>query len=183
MNGVFFFVFLLSTGWFLLFDPSSFLPTLLSGAQKAATLSLFLLSVYTVWMGLLKVAEESGLHKKAAKLLRPAVGKLFLTDDEEAIGYLSMNLAANMLGVSGAATPYGIKGAERLKEGTHARFSHAMLLVVNATSVQLVPTTVLSLFISYHAQNPYSILLPTFLCTLFTTGMGILFVKLFIRKE
>lgn len=182
MNSVFFILFFLSTGWFLIFSPDAFLPTLLSGAQKAASLCVFLLAVYSVWMGFMKTAEESGLHRGVAKLLRPAVKKLFLTEDEKAIGYLSMNLAANLLGVSGAATPYGIKGAKALEGGTHARVSHAMLLVINAAGIELIPTTVLSLLTAYHAQNPYSILLPTLISSVFTTGMGILLVRLFIKK-
>lgn len=183
MNGVFFVIFLFSTAWFLIFSPDSFLPALLSGAERASSLCVFLLAVYAVWMGLLKTAEESGLHKNVASFLRPAVKKLFLTDDEEATSYLSMNLAANLLGVSGAATPYGIKAAKSLKDGTHARVSQAMLLVVNAAGVQLIPTTAISVLLSYQATNPYAVLLPTLLCSLFTAGTGILLVKIFIKDR
>jgi spore maturation protein A len=88
-----------------------------------------------------------------------------------------------MLGLSGVATPFGIKAANSLKGATHARVSASMLLVVNATSIQLLPTTAMALLISYGASDPASVLLPSLLSSAFTTALGVVLVKLFIRKE
>lgn len=183
MNVVFAVVFLLSALYFLLFAPNEFLPALLSGAGKAGTLSLSLLTVYCVWMGLTELMEECGINRKISKVLKPSVKKLFKVTDEEAIGYITMNLSANMLGISGAATPFGIKAANRLQELPHARVSSSMLLVINATSVQILPSTVIALLVSFQAKNPASVILPSLLASIFTTGMGILLVKIFIRKD
>jgi spore maturation protein A len=183
MNVVFPLVFLLSALYFLLFAPDSFLPALLSGAQKAATLSLSLVAVYAVWMGFGGVVEACGGNRFLAKKLDSAVKKLFSVSDEKTAEYITVNLSANMLGLSGVATPFGIKAANSLKGATHARISASMLLVVNATSIQLLPTTAMALLISFQAKNPVAILLPSFLSSAFTTVLGVILVKLFIRKE
>lgn len=183
MNGIFLVIFLLCAGYFLIFDPEVFLSVLLGGAQKAATLCLSLVVIYSVWMGLLEVMEESGLNKKISRLLRPVVGKLFHTQDKEAVECISLNLSANMLGISGAATPFGIRAIERLENKPFSLYNHGMLFVLNATSVQILPTTVLALLLSYGATDAYSIILPSLLATAVSTIVGVLGVKLFLRKE
>jgi spore maturation protein A len=182
MNVVFPVIFLLSAVYFLLFAPDRFLPAMLSGAQKAATLSLSLVAVYAVWLGFSGVVEDCGLNRFFAKKLNPVVKKVFSVSDEKTAEYITLNLSANMLGLSGAATPYGIKAAKSLKGGTHARVSASMLLVVNATSIQLLPTTAMALLVSY-GSSAASVILPSFLASAFTTALGALLVKLFIRKE
>ena len=183
MNGIFLVLFLLCAGYFLLFAPESFLPVLLSGATRAGTVCLSLVAVYCVWMGLMQVMEACGLNRLLSRGLRPAVKGLFDTDDEGAVECLSMNLSANMLGLSGAATPFGIRAAERLDGGKNIRYNQSMLFVLNATSVQILPTTVLGLLLSYGAADAYSIILPSLLSTAASTLLGVLGVKLLIRKD
>lgn len=183
MNGIFFAIFLLCTAYFILFDPAEFLPALLAGGQKAATVCLSLVAVYAVWMGLLQVMEACGLNRRLSRGLRPVVRRLFATDDDTAVECLSMNLSANMLGLSGAATPFGIRAAERLSAGKNARYNQSMLFVLSATSVQILPTTVLGLLLSYGAQNAYSILLPSLFASAVSTLLGVAGVIVFIRKE
>lgn len=183
MNGIFPLIFLLCTLWFLVFSPESFLPALLSGGQKAATLCLSLLCAYTVFLGLTQVMEECGLSRKLSRLLRPLIRKLFGVTDEQAAEYISLNLSANMLGVGGAATPLGVRAAERLQTLPDKRFTHSMLFVVNATSVQILPTTVLALLASYGAENPSAVVLPSLLASALSTLLGVLLVNLFVRRN
>lgn len=183
MNVIFSVLFLVCTCYFLIFSPQSFLSVLSVGAEKAVTLSISLLAIYAVWLGFMQLLEECKLTDGLAKILKPLIKRLFKTNDEESIKYLSMNLSSNALGVSGAATPFGIKAAKSLEGGTHVRFSHSMLFVINATSVQLLPTTVLTLMSSYGAKNAYSIILPSLICTTFTTALGILLVMLFLKRR
>ncbi len=171
MNAIFAAIFAAAGAVFLFTDPDGFLPALLGGAEKAAALSLSLLSVYCVWLGFFKVLEKSGLSDKLARLFFPAAKKLFRTDDREAVFLASCNLSANLLGLPGAPTPLGIKATDRfLKENN--RFGADMLFVLNATSLQLLPTTVLALRTAAGSLSPADILLPTLLCTLFTTLFG-----------
>lgn len=183
MNGIFLVVFILCSLYFLVFSPENFLPTLLGGTQKAATLTLSLVAVYSVWMGFAAVMEKSGLNEKVSRILQPVIKKLFHTQDERTLTYLSLNLSANMLGISGAATPFGIEAAQRLDDTPFARYNQNMLFVLNATGVQILPTTVLALFISYDAADAYSLILPSLLASAISTVTGVIAVKLFIRKD
>ena len=96
-------------------SPDAVLAAFLSGGEKALSLTLKLLVIYAVWMGVFSLAEKSGLCSKVAKLLRPANRLLFGELPEKANDYMSMNLAANLLGMSGATTPYGIKSVGKIQ--------------------------------------------------------------------
>ena len=150
-------------------------------------LCVSLLAAYAAWLGLMKLWEESGVTRGISKLLRPVCKKLFKTRDEEALSAIGMNLSANLLGIGGAATPYGIRAATLLDKSPDARYSSSMLFVVNATSLQLIPTSVVALRLSAGSAAAADIILPTMLATAFSTVLGVLLVKLFVptaaRKE
>lgn len=183
MNGVFPLIFLLCTLLFLALSPEEFLPALLRGVSSAARLSLSLLAVYAVFLGLSAVMEDCGLNEKLSRLLRAPVKKLFGVRDEKTCEAICLNLSANMLGLGGVATPFGISAAERLETAPNARYARSLLLVLNATSVQLFPSTVLALLVSYGAQNPSAVILPSLAASAFSTIVGILLVNLFLRKK
>ncbi len=180
MNGIFTAVFFLSALLFLIFSPDSFLPALLEGGQKAATLSLSLLAVYCVWLGFFRVMEQSGLSSRISTLFLPVCKKLFRTEDKRAVFLASGNLTANMLGLPGAPTPLGIQATERFMNAGNT-YAASMLFVLNATSLQLIPTTVIALRASYGAQSPADVFLPTLIATLFSTLLGALCVRLFVK--
>ena len=187
MNAVFAAIFILSAAVLLVVDPSGFLPALLDGATRSATLSLSLLATYAAWLGLMKLWEESGVARGISKLLKPLCRNLFKTEDEEALSAIGMNLSANLLGIGGAATPYGIRAATLLDKSKNARYSSSMLFVINATSLQLIPTSVVAFRIAAGSASAADIILPTMLATAFSSVLGVLLVKLFIpagkRKE
>ena len=116
MNALYLLLFLLSGAVLLLSDPAAFLPALLDGASRAAVLSASLLASYAVWLGLMRLWEESGVTRGISRLLRPLSRRLFKTDDEETLSAIGMNLSANLLGIGSAATPYGIRAAELLEQ-------------------------------------------------------------------
>lgn len=172
MNFLFALFFLLSALLFLLHDPSGFLPALLSGAEKAASLSLALLSSYCVWLGFFAVLEKSGISAGMAKIFYPFARKLFRSENKEAIALACGNLSANMLGLPGAPTPLGIKANEKfLSDGNG--FASDMLFLLNATSLQLLPATVVALRASLGSASPADIVAPTLVCTLFSTAVGV----------
>lgn len=171
MNGIFAIVFLISGLATLFLDPEGFLSALLKGGEKAATLSLSLLAVYCVWLGFFKVMEQSGVSEKLARALSPVAGKIFRSRNKEALFYASCNLSANFLGLPGAPTPLGKKAAEKFcAAGEH--YAADMLFVLNATSLQLLPTTVIALRLAYGSLQATDIFLPTLLATLFSTLVG-----------
>ncbi len=173
MNLIFAAVFLASALVFLFLRPDGFLAAMLTGAEKAATLSLSLLAVYCVWLGFFRVLEKSGLEKKLSSLLRPALKKLFRSDDEEALSLAGENLSANFLGLPGAPTPLGIRATGKFLENKE-EYAADLLFVLNATSLQLLPTTVIALRLAAGSLAPADILLPTLLATAFTSLSGVL---------
>ena len=164
-------------------SPDLFFATLLDGASKAATTCLALLSSYAVWMGLIRVWEDCGIAEKVAKLVKPAAKKLLKTDDEEALTAVSMNLSVNLLGISGAATPYGIQAANLLDKTDNAEYASAMFFVLNATSLQLLPASMVAVRTSFGSANPTDIILPTLLTTLFSTLLGVVLTALFLKPK
>lgn len=173
MNAAFALVFTLASAVFLIFRPDGFLPALLSGAEKAAVLSLSLLASYCVWLGFFEVLERSGLSDALSKRLRPLTRRLFRSDSEEALSAATGNLTANLLGLPGAPTPLGIRATQAfLREGNG--YAAELLFVLNATSLQLFPTTVIALRLSAGSASPADIFLPTLLATLVSSAAGLL---------
>ena len=183
MNILFAFVFLLSTFLILCTAPELFLSTLLDGAGKGATVCISLVATYSVWLGLMRVWEDSGVARAVSKLVKPLAKKLFKTENEDALQAISMNLSVNLLGISGAATPYGIKAANLLDKTENAEYSSAMLFVLNATSIQILPTSIIAVRVAMHSAAPNAIVIPTILASALSTVLGIILTKIFIQPK
>ncbi|MGN0806754.1 MAG: nucleoside recognition domain-containing protein [Candidatus Coproplasma sp.] len=171
MNAVFIAITLVSALIMLVYSPEQFLPAVLSGGESALKCAVTLFCIYAFWMGLSAVAEEARLTHSVAKLLTPACRKLFKTKDTEAVKDISMNIGCNLLGIGGAATPYAVSAIGRL-EGEKNYFAQDLLFVINATSVQLIPATVIALRASLGSVAPHDITLPSFLATAVSTLCG-----------
>ena len=183
MNALFGIIFLVCAFLLLCSSPETFLATLLDGAGKAATLCLSFVATYAVWMGLMQVWQDSGVTRLISKLLKPIMRKLLKTEDDDALQAVCMNVSVNMLGISGAATPYGIKAANLLDKTKNAEYSSAMLFVLNATSLQLLPTSLVAVRTSMQSASPTDIILPTILASLFSTLLGVTLTMLFLRPK
>lgn len=183
MNAIFTVIFILCNGVLLILSPENFLSALLDGASKSATLCLSLVASYAIWLGLMNVWQDSGVTNAASRLLKPLSKRLFKTDDEETLNAVSMNLSVNLLGVSGAATPYGIKAAQLLDKTDEAEYASSMLFVLNATSIQLIPTSVIGIRVALGSSAPLDILLPTLITTAFSTILGVVLTRLLIPPK
>lgn len=171
MNVIFTTIFLLSAGVLLFTAPADFLPALLDGSLNAAKCCLTLLCIYVVWMGLSAVAEDAKITEKAANLLKKPCGKLFKTDNRAAIENITMNISCNLLGIGGAATPYGVKAVNELEKDGNA-FAQNLLFIINATSIQLIPATVIALRASAGSVAAHDIALPSLIATAVSTFIG-----------
>ena len=183
MNILFTILFLSSATLLLCTEPESLLPALLDGAGKGATVCISLIATYSVWMGLMQLWEDCGIANKISRLVKPIARRLFKTDDEDALHAISMNLSVNLLGISGVATPYGIKAAKLLDKTEHAEYASAMFFVLNATSLQLLPASMVTLRTSLQSAAPADIILPTLITTLFSTLLGVGLTVLFLRPK
>lgn len=176
MNAIFFIFCTLSIIVSAIFSPDEVLPAMLGGTEKAILLSITLLSVYSLWLGVFKIAELSGLTQKLAKALRPIIKPLFGKTSKKTEEYIALNLSTNLLGMSGLATPLGIAACENLEKENN--FSGAQtLFVIAATSIQILPSSVMSLMASFNSENPSRIILPSLLSTALSTALGIIFIK------
>lgn len=173
MNGIFLIVICICALGFLVISPDSFLTALLNGASKSASLCLALLSTYAVWLGLMQVWEDSGVSRSFSKRLHPIAAKMFKTQDEQALNAVCMNLSVNLLGISGAATPYGIQAAKLLDKTKHAEYASAIFFLLNATSLQLFPSSIVAVRTSLHSANPTDVVLPILLSSLFATLLAV----------
>lgn len=171
MNVIFTVVFLLSAAAMCLYAPADFLPAMLDGAHNAAKFAVTLLCIYVVWMGLSAVAEDSRLTHKMARLLSKPCRKIFRTNNEEAVKDITMNVSCNLLGIGGAATPYAVKAVNALEKDKND-FAQNLLFIINATSIQLIPTTVIALRASAGSVSAADIALPSLLATLVSTLTG-----------
>ncbi|WAA13804.1 nucleoside recognition domain-containing protein [Fervidibacillus halotolerans] len=160
------------------------------GAQEAVTLCIGLISVLVFWLGLMNIARHSGLLDTFAKGFRPIVQRLFpeVPANHPAMGYILSNMMANMFGLGNAATPFGIKAMEELKalNGGRPSASRSMItfLVINTSSLTIIPTTVLAIRMNYDSISPAEIVLPTMIATFCSTTGGILIDRyIYYRKH
>ena len=178
----------------LKFDPVRFVKMndvtndgIISSAKAAVELSIGLIGIMALWLGVMKIAEQSGLVAKLAALLKPLTRRLFpdVPPDHPAMGAMIMNIAANMLGLANAATPLGLKAMEELntlnpKAGT-ATDAMCTFLVINTSNVQLIPATVIALRAAAGSANPAEIIGPVFFATIISLVVGVTVVKLLAR--
>lgn len=183
MNTIFLLLFLAASVSLLFFNPAIFLPTVLEAASAAASLCVALLASYAVWMGLMKLWEKSGVTRGVSRALRPLCRRLFKIQDERTLEAVSANLSCNFLGIGGAATPYGIEAAKLLDSAEDPEYSSCMFFALNATSIQLLPTSVVGIRAALGSGAPADIILPTLLCTAFSTVTACFFTWLFLRPK
>lgn len=164
--------------------PEAAFPTMIDGVTHAIELSIKLCAIYAVWLSVLKMVEATSLDKKLSKLLRPIVRKIFKNESDEAYDYISINLAANMFGMGGVATPAGIKAMSAMSDDSdRASDNMIMLLVINATSIQLIPATVIAMRAGANSQSPSDIILPTLISSGIATLVGAIMCKVLSLKK
>ena len=160
---------------------------LLNGGQEAIRLGITLGGAMCVWNGLMAVAEEAGITRGLARLLRPVLRLLFprLDPDGEAARAISLNFTANFLGLGNAATPLGLKAMEALRATmpTPGTASDEMVtfVVMNTASLQLFPATVIALRQAAGSTSPTGILPAVWAASLGTFALAILASRVFRR--
>lgn len=171
---------------FLKGDPSLAVDAMLRGTADAVTLCLSLAGAYLLWMGLMGIAKEAGLMDALSIRMRPLIRKL-MPNAKSAAGPITLNFAANFLGLGNAATPFGLAAMQELEKENpvpgRATDEMCMFLCINASAIQLFPTTVISLLVSAGSRNPYRIVLPALLATLASTATAVLLCLIFRRKR
>lgn len=161
--------------------------SVVSSADSTIKLIIGIVGVMCFWCGIIKIAEKSGLMKILSKGLRPILKFIFKKEgrDEEAMGAIIMNMTSNMMGVSNAATPFGIKAMEEMQKlnPSKDRASDDMVtfLVLNAACIQFIPTTVISIRAAAGSANPGIIIVPAIIATSLAAVVGVIVCKILQR--
>jgi spore maturation protein A len=163
----------------------AFTKAMFEAGKAAVEISLYLVGIVSLWLGITKILEDAGLIYKLSNFFRPAISLLFrnIPAGHPAISSMTLNLLANLFGIGNAATPLGIKAMEDLQtlnpEADAVTFEMMLFIVINTSSIQLVPFTVIGLLASYGATNPNVIVLPTFLATVASSATAVVILFLF----
>lgn len=160
-------------------NPDAAVTAMISGSHAAVDLAINLVALYGFWLGFFAILEKLNISAFISKLLRPLIRFLFKDIDAETEKYISMNMSANLLGLGNAATPMGINAINLLAKGkTYATTNMIMLIVISATSLQLLPSTVIGLRATHGSAAPASFLPASVIATVLSTVIGVLLVKL-----
>ena len=174
---------------FVAFNPSIITEEIMNSSKTAVENVINLTGMICFWSGMFKILEKSSHIKKIGKIISKIIFKIMKKDElsQTAIEYISLNVATNMLGVGNAATVNGIRAMEEmqkqnLKEDIPSD-NMLLFLIINTASLQIIPTTMISLRTIYGSNNPVAVILPVWIVSIISIILGILFVKIHIKKE
>jgi spore maturation protein A len=154
--------------------------SMLSACDTAVKISFSLIGIMAFWLGMIRIAEKSGLVKFIAKLINPIAKILFkdVKKDSPAVGDIAMSISANALGLTNAATPIGLKVMKELQEDNPdketATDSMCMFLGMNTAGFQIIPATVIAVLVGVGVKNPTEIILPTLIVTILAFFVAII---------
>ena len=162
---------------------------LLSGGSEAISFCLTMAGAYAFFGGILGVMRQSGVTQALARGMRGPLRRLFRFEpgEEKAMDDICVNLAAELLGMGGAATPAGLSAMRKMAQSGgqdgHLSDAMALFLVLNMCSVQLLPATMIAIRAQHGAQNPADIVLPTLISTGASGLTGIALCKIFASRS
>ncbi|MCR1840110.1 nucleoside recognition domain-containing protein [Murimonas intestini] len=173
----------------------------LSSSKEAVTLCITMVGVMSLWVGIMEIARDAGLIQSMSKKIRPFIRFMFpdVPDGHPAQEHITTNIIANFLGLGWAATPAGLEAMEALEElnveecrklgNTKKRApdiasrSMCTFLILNISSLQLIPVNIIAYRSQYGSANPTSIVGPSIVATLVSTVVGIIFCKVMERRR
>ncbi len=161
--------------------------SILTGAELSVKVAFSLIGIMAFWLGMMKIAEKSGLVQIIAKIIKPITKRLFneIPEDNPAVGDIAMSFTANAFGLTNAATPIGIKAMEELQkhntDKASASNSMCTFLAMNTAGFQLIPATVIAVLIGIGYKNPTEIIAPTLLVTTIAFVSALILAKIFQR--
>ena len=161
----------------------------LDGAKDAVSLCITMLGVMAFWCGLMEIAEKSGLIDKCKCGVAPLISWLFpnVPRQSRAFSYITTNMISNFLGLGWAATPAGIRAMQELSElnghNSVASCDMCTFLVINISSIQLIPVNIIAYRSQYGSASPTSILLPSIIATTCSTFVAVIFCRFMMKRE
>ena len=161
----------------------------LGSAKEAVELAFGMSGIVAMWMGIMRIAEKSGIIEGLSRRMQPILRFLFpdVPDGHPAQKYMATNMIANFLGLGWAATPPGLEAMKELqklnKDKDKASHAMCMFLIINISSVQVISINIITYRMKYGSINPTEIIGPSILATAFSTLVAIIYGKIKYRKE
>lgn len=172
----------------------------IDSSKEAVQLCITMLGVVALWTGLMQIAQDSGLVESLTKKLKPVLKFLFprIPMEHPAMAYISLNSIANILGLGWAATPAGLKAMEALADlekergnveylqtgkGRTASNEMCIFLILNISSLQLIPVNIIAYRSQYGSVNPTAVIAPAIIATFINTVVAIIYCKWKERKK
>ncbi|MHB9072250.1 MAG: nucleoside recognition domain-containing protein [Desulfobaccales bacterium] len=162
-----------------------FTKAMFEAGKAAVEVCLYLVGIVSLWLGLTKILEDSGLIYKLSNFFGVGISLLFrnIPKGHPSITSITLNLLANLFGLGNAATPLGIRAMEDLQtlnsRPETITFEMMLFIVINTSSIQLVPFTTIGLLASYGSHNPNIIVLPTLIATVVSSATAVCILFLF----
>lgn len=188
INIIWFLLICVGLGYSFIFNSNGMNDVILNSATEAFELIKSLLPLIVLWSGLMNIANQSGLLHKFSKLLRPLLKKIFPeVKNSKALDYISSNIAANMIGLGSAATPFGLKAMKELEKENKtpgvATNSMITFLVLNTSGVTLIPMSVIGLRMLHGSSSPTAIIVPSIIATFCSSFFGLTLDYIIRRKN
>lgn len=137
--------------------------------EDTISMIISFLGIMCFWSGMIKILENTKIQKKIEKILEPIVQKFFGGESEEAKKLISLNMVSNMLGIGNAATPVGIEAMKEMDKSNSKKYlsyGMSMFILLNTLSIQIIPTTIISVRASLESKNPGAIILPVWITSI-----------------
>ena len=184
MSKIWLFMMVASLFAIVLTKPAQAIMLMMGASADGIKMCVEFLGIYAIWLGILQILDDTKLSHKLSHLLRRPIRWIFGKNDEETEKNICLNVASNILGLGSAATPFGIKAMQGMdKGGELATKSMIMLVVINSTGIQVLPTTVIGLRALAGSTSPSAIIWPTVVATFLPTFLGIFLVKLLYKNS
>ena len=161
----------------------------INSAKDAVTLCITMLGVMSLWTGLMEIAKKSGLIKTCTEKISPVMRWLFpyVPPQHDAMKHMTTNVIANILGLGWAATPAGLRAMNSLAQlnDSDKTASNAMctFLVINVSSLQLIPVNIIAYRSQYGSTNPTAVVAPAIIATLVSTIVAVIFCRIMLRRD
>lgn len=162
---------------------------IIESAREATETCITVIGILCMWMGILKIAEKSGLLETVSNKMKKILTFLYpeIPVGHRARKYISLNMIANFLGLGWAATPFGIKAMKEMKEINKDKKSASnamcMFLLINISSIQLISINIIAYRVKYNSVNPTEIIIPGILATICSTVVAIIYAKIKTMKD
>lgn len=163
---------------------------ILDSSKEAITLCISMVGIMCLWMGIMEIAIKAGIITKLSKVVRPVLVYIFpgLKENDKALEYIAANFAANILGLGWAATPMGLKAMKEMKKSSDredgvASDEMCTFLVINISSLQLVPITIIAYRNQYGSVEPTAVIGPGMIASSISTFVGIIFCLYMTKRR